>query len=178
MEVLLFMFADILLSHLERYPDMQLEDCVKLAYQNVFGPGHLLKDEQKALKFLKDEMASCASNDDPLYLPIGNGLCRLSLPACKARGITAEQIFPLFAHAAKTVKGDMRDLKSVIREIRDLIDQDALPYDPGMADYFFIRYEDKRYPLMHHSDAYKRAYAPAYRVVWQKQLKDFLKTLR
>ena len=42
MEVLLFMFADILLSHLERYPDMQLEDCVKLAYQNVFGPGHLL----------------------------------------------------------------------------------------------------------------------------------------
>ena len=172
------MFSDILLAHMERYPAMQLEDCVKLAHQSVFGPGHMLKDEKKALKFLKDEMASCKENDDPLYLPIGNGLCRLSLPACKARGITAEQIFPLFSHAAKTVQGDKRELANALREIRDLIDQDALPYDPGMADYFFIQYEDRRYPLMHHSNAYKAAYAPAYRVVWQKQLKDFLKSLR
>ena len=172
------MFSDVLLAHLERYPQMQLEDCVKLAHQSVFGPGHLLKDEKKALKFLRDEMASCKPNDDPLYLPIGNGLCRVSLPACKARGITADMLFPLFAHAAKTVEGDKRELMQAIREIRDLIDRDMLPYDPGMADYFFIQYEDKRYPLMHHSDTYKRLYAPAYRVVWQKQLKAFLKTLR
>ena len=172
------MFSDILLAHMERYPAMQLEDCVKLAHQSVFGPGHMLKDEKKALKFLKDEMASCKENDDPLYLPIGNGLCRLSLPACKARGITAEQIFPLFSHAAKTVQGDKREFHNTIREMKDLIDRDMLPYDPGMADYFFIQYEDRRYPLMHHSDAYKAAYAPAYRVVWQKQLKDFLKSLR
>ena len=165
------MFSDILLSHLERYPAMQLEDCVKLAYQHVFGPGHLLRDSKKALKYLQDEMASCQPNSDPLYLPIGNGLCRVSLPACRERGIAPEQLFPLFAHAAQTVQGDKRALKNVIREIRDLIDQDALPYDMGMADYFFIRYEDQRYPLMHHSAAYKAAYAPAYRVVWQKQFR-------
>ena len=172
------MFSDILLSHLDRYPDMQLEDCVKLACQHVFGPGHLLKDSKKALKYLQDEMASCKPNSDPLYLPIGNGLCRVSLPACREKGITADQLFPLFSHAAITVQGDKKELKQLIREIRDLIDRDLLPYDPGMADYFFIRYEDQRYPMLHHSPIYRAAYAPAYRVVWQKQFKDFLKSLR
>lgn len=172
------MFSDILLTHLERYPDMQLQDCVKLAHQSEFGPGHLLKDENKALKFLKAEMDSCKPNDDPLYLPIGNGLCRLSLPACKQKGITAEQVFKLFSHAAKTVQGDKRNFHKTIQEIKKLLDEDMLPFDPGEADYFFITYEDKGYPMLHHSDVYKKTYAPAYRVVWQKQLKDFLKTLR
>lgn len=172
------MFSDILLSHLDRYPDMQLQDCVKLAHQSEFGPGHLLKDEAKALKFLKTEMDTCTPNDDPLYLPIGNGLCRLNLYACKQKGITPDQVFSLFAHAAKTVQGDKRNFLRSLREIRQLIDEEALPYDPGEADYFFITYEDKHHPLMHHSDVYKAAYAPAYRVVWQKQLKDFLKSLR
>ena len=76
------------------------------------------------------------------------------------------------------VVGNSCELKNCIREMKDLIDQDLLPYDMGLADYFFIRYEDKNYPLMHHSDIYRNAYAPAYRVVWQKQLKGFLKSIR
>lgn len=172
------MFSDVLLAHLERYPRMQLEDCMKLAYQSIFGPGHLIKDEKKARRMLEEELKTCAPNNDPLYLPIGNGLCRLNLFACREKGLTADMIYPLFAHCASTVEGDKRELKNCIREMKDLIDRDLLPYDMGLADYFFIRYEDKNYPLMHHSDIYRNAYAPAYRVVWQKQLKGFLKSIR
>ena len=171
------MFSDVLLSHLDRYPKMQLQDCVKLAYQAEFGPGHLLRDSARALNFLRQEMASAQPNGDPLYLPIGNGLCRVSLPACVQRGLSPEQVFDLFARAALTVKGDKRLFHKTLREIPVLIDEGLLPYDGGEADIFLIQYEDKGCPPLHHSDAYRQAYHPAYRVVWQKQFKDLLHSL-
>ena len=38
--------------------------------------------------------------------------------------------------------------------------------------------EEKGYSAVHHSEAYRAAYHPAYRVVIQKKLKDALKALR
>ncbi len=51
------MLEDILLQHFDRYPQMQPQDAVKLIYQQEFGPGHLIKDEKKALEYLRQEMA-------------------------------------------------------------------------------------------------------------------------
>ena len=43
------MLEDVLLQHFDRYPRMQPQDAVKLIYQQEFGPGHLVKDEKKAM---------------------------------------------------------------------------------------------------------------------------------
>ena len=88
------MLEDILLQHLERYPQMEPQDAVKLIYQQEFGPGHLIRDEKKALEFLRQEMAGAGEPlpGEALYESIGNGLCRLNLRPCKAKGIPAEDI--------------------------------------------------------------------------------------
>ena len=43
--------ALILASHAERYPLMEPTDAVKLIYQNEFGGGHLIRDEESCLNY-------------------------------------------------------------------------------------------------------------------------------
>ena len=53
---------EIFALHLERYPQMQPQDCVKLLYQNEFGPGHSITNENEALEWLKQEMRDSQHN--------------------------------------------------------------------------------------------------------------------
>ena len=41
----------ILITHAKRYPLMQPRDAVKLIYQNEFGGGHLICDEEACLNY-------------------------------------------------------------------------------------------------------------------------------
>ena len=45
----------ILIAHAKRYPLMQPQDAVKLIYQNEFGGGHLIRDEEACLNYLRRE---------------------------------------------------------------------------------------------------------------------------
>ena len=64
----------ILLAHAARYPLIEPTDAVKLIYQNEFGGGHLIWDEEKCLDYLRKEYASVTKNAQmPLYEDIGNG---------------------------------------------------------------------------------------------------------
>ena len=168
------MTADILLAHFERYPRMEAQDAVKLIYQQEFGPGHLIKDEGKCLKTLEAEMAELAPDGkEALYEPIGNGLCRLNLRPCLQRGIPAADICRLFCDTAKAVTGDKKRFWQGVRVLQELADAEETPFEPVLLDLFLARYP-KTCPAMHHSEMYRRLYHPAYRVVSQKRVKDYL----
>ena len=172
------MIEDILLTHFERYPRMEAQDAVKLIYQQEFGPGHMIRDEDKSLKLLKEEMASLApAGQEPLYEPIGSGLCRLNLRPCKAKGIPLEDILRLFAETANGTQGDKKKFSAGIHVLQKLAEEDETPFEPVLLDIFLAKYP-KSCPAVHHSDAYRLAYQPAYRVVSQRKLKDYLKALR
>lgn len=74
----------ILIAHAKRYPLMQPTDAVKLIYQNEFGGGHLIRDEQACLNYLRREYVSVVKDPTvPLYEDIGNGIVRVNLAAVK-----------------------------------------------------------------------------------------------
>ena len=74
----------ILREHAKRYPLMQPTDAVKLIYQNEFGGGHLIRDEQAVLNYLRREYESVEKDSAmPLYEDIGNGIVRVNLAAIK-----------------------------------------------------------------------------------------------
>ena len=173
------MLEDILLQHFDKYPQMQPQDAVKLIYQQEFGPGHLIRDEKKALEFLRQELASAGEplSGETLYESIGNGLCRLNLRPCKAKGIPAEDILRLFLETANGIQGEKKRFTVGIRVLQRLAEEEETPFDPIALDIFLAKYP-KTCPAVHHSEAYRLAYQPAYRVVSQKRVKDYLKTLR
>ena len=168
------MTEDILLEHFSRYPQMKPQDAVKLLYQMEFGPEHMIQDEKKSLKMLCNEMASLRPDpEEALYEGIGGGLCRLNLRACMARNIPAEDINELFVLSSRLSQGDKRRFRRSLDALRSLADQDETPFDPVELDLFLARYPDSL-PAVHHSEAYRNAYRPAYRVVSQKKVKDYL----
>ena len=172
------MLEDILLQHFDAYPQMEAQDAVKLIYQQEFGPEHMIKDGRKALSMIQQEMANLTPvSGEPLYESIGNGLCRLNLRPCKERGIPAEDIARLFVETAQSTQGDKKRFRQGIRVLQKLAEADETPFDPVDLDLFLARYPDSC-PAMHHSEAYRAAYAPAYRIVLQKKVKDYLAARR
>lgn len=157
---------------------MQPQDAVKLVYQSTFGAEHLIRDVKKAGDMLRSEMEILSPDPDgALYEPIGNGLCRLNLRPCLAKGISDADILKLFLSAGET-KGDKKEFRKNLRILQKMAEQDETPFDAAELDYFLILYEEKGYPAVHHSAQYNNAYKPAYRIVPQHQLKSMLKKLR
>ncbi len=170
-------FDEIVMEHADRYPLMQAEDLIKLAYQNAYGPGHLIRDREKARRFFMAEWDICVPNDDPIYLPIGSDLCRVSLYRCREKGIAPESVFDLFCDAAAVIPQDARDVMiDDLNIILDLIESgdlgaDAVPIHLALA-------MEGRVDQPSHSEKYRNAYRPAYRVAKQHAVRRMLRSVR
>ncbi len=173
------MIEDILLWHFSMYPQMEPQDAVKLIYQQAFGAEHMIKAPEKSLAMLKTEMAGLQKGPvkEPLYEPIGNGLCRLNLRPCKERGIPAEDINRLFLETAQSFERDKRLFHKGMAALKQLAEDCETPFSALDLDIYLIGYPQKP-AAVHHSPRYREAYAPAYRVVVQKKLKKYLAGLR
>ena len=68
-------FEKIVLLHAEKYPLMQAQDFVKLAYQAAFGCGHMVKGTENALLRVQSERnntyAVFAEDIGNGYVPVG-----------------------------------------------------------------------------------------------------------
>jgi putative membrane protein insertion efficiency factor len=70
---------DILLEHYQKYPQMELNDFIKLIYQNSFGPRHMHNpSKEDVLKYL-DEEIKVVTNETEIIEEIGNGYVRVYL---------------------------------------------------------------------------------------------------
>ena len=89
--------AQLLQEHFRNHPGMELRDAIKFLYQSSMGGGHLIADPRGALARLEEEWARTegAPALSPTE-PLGGGLCRLSLAACKGLGLAPSTVFALF----------------------------------------------------------------------------------
>lgn len=79
--------AQLLQEHFRNHPGMELRDAIKFLYQSSMGGGHLIADPSGALARLEEEWEQTGSDPaSPPTEPLGGGLCRLSLAACKGLG--------------------------------------------------------------------------------------------
>lgn len=156
----------ILLEQAARYPCMQPQDAVKLLYQRAFGCGHLIEDLAAATAFAAREMA--AVPEDGGALPsesIGGGLCRLSLRAPQVRALGAEALARMMAHTAARHEADPARFARELDELTALTRVSLLPFSAEALDDYLRAYRAQGMPPARHSEAYRAAYAPAYRVV-------------
>ena len=154
--------APLLEQHVRSHPELELQDAIKFLYQSCMGSGHLGLDSQTVLTYLEAEWADVEGEADvPPTEPLGNGLCRLSLAACKGQGLDPATLAALFLHTAQTVTPDRQALEESLNLLY------SLPLPRAEVDRVLEDYRKAGMPAVHHSDRYRRAYAPAYRVVEQ-----------
>ena len=154
----------ILIAHAKRYPLMQPTDAVKLIYQNEFGGGHLIRDEEACLNYLRREYTSVTKDPTvPLYEDIGNGIIRVNLAAVKPEDL--EQLGRAFIDSAAKHKGTMDRFLNKLEVLRKLANEGVFNFDTNALNAYMSEYEAAGYPAVSHSPEYRKAYKPAYRII-------------
>lgn len=162
---------DILKEHCMQYPKMEITDAVKLIYQNEFGGGHMIADEEKSLLRLKEEYGQVQKNQtfcrkETIFEPIGNGLVRIYLDS----GLLEENLETVnrfFKETANSHKGTIDGFENKLSVFVEACKNRELPFSAEEAESFIGDYKKNGYPAVSHSEIYRTAYRPAYRVVWE-----------
>jgi hypothetical protein len=162
-------FVDQLLSaHLERYPAMQLDDIYKLLHQAALGPGHAVDNPAAARKRLDQEMAalgkSCAEPLRDIISPDGR-LGRVHLRSYLAAGGSPDALHHAFVETANSYPASPDKLAKFCGCLGDLAAAGSMPFAREDVLAYFEKIARDGYPVVHHSEAFRHAYLPAYRVI-------------
>ena len=160
-------FGFYLKKQIELHPSMQMQDVLKMCYQAVFGVEHMLEDVTKAKQYFQQEYeATPASFSVPLYEPISEDFCRINLAAWKARNLAPEELFELFVASAKhVVPGTRTDLNNCAKSAEKLMAKGLFPFSLEEWREYYVNYKNSGIVPVHHSDVYREAEKPAYRIV-------------
>ncbi len=160
----------ILAAHSARYPKMAPTDAVKLIYQNEFGGGHLIRDEQACLTFLAREYAATEHNGSaPLTESIGNGIVRVNLAALRPEEL--EKLGRAFLRSAAEHRGDRGRFEEKLGVLRRVTAAGVFPFTLRELDDYLETYRNAGFPPVSHSEPYREHYRPAYRIVLEAYLK-------
>ena len=160
--------GQLLGQHRQRYPRAALADIYKLLHQAALGPGHAVTDAASAHATLTSEAASLGAGPaDPLVDPISpdGRLARIHLRAYVAAGHDLDKLAEAFVQTAATYTGSRDKLAKFCACLGDLADAGGIPFSRAQVDTYFDSIVAQGYPVVHHSEDYRTAYRPAYRVV-------------
>lgn len=147
----------LLREHQRLYPQLTEVDLVKLVYQNEFGSGHFVSNEEASLARLEKEVSELQTAEGHLFESIGNGLARLHLRIL-GQALPLRTVNRFFVLTAARKQGSVEGFEVKLQLLREL-------YPGGALESFLEEYKKAGYPPMSHSDRYKEHYAPSYRVV-------------
>lgn len=148
----------LLQLHLETHPKAEIRDAVKFLYQATFGGGHMIPDPNVSYAYLCREWASlpksrvAAETED-----LGNYI-RLDLSVLER--ISPKTLNAMFVASAKDVP---QDKTQFIECLNAFMERNF--FDKEKVSAYLKNYEASGYPAVHHSDAFRDAYTPAYRIV-------------
>ena len=156
----------VLRRHARKYPMMQPTDAVKLIYQNVFGGGHLIRDPEGCINILQREYENTPQDPHaPLLESIGNGLVRVMLNAIDASDYSIRQLGEDFIRSSEVHKGNLNGFLIKLDVLRKVTASGAFGFTPEELEAYLEAYKEAGYPMVSHSEQYRKAYKPAYRIL-------------
>lgn len=158
--------TEFLLAQCRAYPALRPEDLLKALHQSVFGCGHFVTDEAAGLRLLREELSPLpAAGDGPSLETLDGPFCRLHLQYLTESGLAPRTLYRLFALSAEGPAGDGAALEEKLRCLLDLAEAGRLPFSCEEAARAVEAWRTAGFPACHHSEAFRAAYAPAYRVI-------------
>lgn len=154
-------FEKVVLLHAEKYPLMQAQDFVKLAYQAAFGCGHMVSGMENAFLRVQSER----KNMDFVFTEdIGNGYVRLHLSGGEypLSDETAARMFVLSAEAVSENKDVFWAFTDTLKNLSH--HKKIAPSEDKIA-IALEKFERGDFAPVSHTEAYRAAYNPAYRVI-------------
>lgn len=164
----------LLVSHANRYPQMGIQDAYKLLYQGSMGSEHLLDSVEE---FEGDLLAEWENLEGDDRIPIWENIrpdgqiVRFYLAPYKARGGQTSQLLTMCYWSSTLFEGNLDDLKTswetLVRICHEKRWNKFSPDEIAEFDHWLKKYQ---FPPVHHTEAYRKAYHPSYRLLQRKFL--------
>ncbi len=167
----------LLVTHANRYPLMSVQDVYKLLYQGAMGSEHF----QDSFKDFEDDLANewqSVKADDSMPIwenirPDGR-IVRFYLAPFKAREGQITQLLTLSYWTTTLYEGSLDNLKSSWETFGKIChDKKWTKFPIDEVDAFDNWLKRNQFPPVHHSESYRKAYQPSYRLL----LREFLSVL-
>ena len=153
-----------LLAHYHEHPKMNVQDLCKYLHQSTFGCEHLVTDEQAAMDRIREEAGRLDESACAMVEPLDGPFSRVHLGYLQT-GLSANTLGNLLRLSSKQCAHDVVELERKIEIARTLVAERLLPFDECDFSNALDKWGERGYTALHHSDAYRAAYKPAYRVI-------------
>lgn len=157
------------------HPSMQPRDVYKMLFQAVFGAEHLLQDKEAAKIYFQKEFDRVESADEPLYEQIGQETFRVNLAAWKKQELPQDWLFNLFVCSVDWVRKDrhksQQNFWQLAEEAKALVNEGGFAFSGEEFERYTQEYKEGGVRAVHHSEAYRMAEQPAYRLVIEEYVR-------
>ena len=168
--------SNLIINHLKLRPMALPRDIYKLLYQGVFGVGHIISDH--AWEVLVEEAGRIDLDDhlgDPLFEPVSPDgfMVRVNLRQYINMGGDLETLFRVMKESAK-VQGEKEVFLDYWGQFKAMVNMGKLEF--SLSDIWGLDESIERDGVkpLHHTEVYREAYYPAYRVVVQKVYEEMM----
>ena len=160
----------LLLEHYNKYPKLEVQDILKFIFQSACGCEHMVSDYQRALEYIRYEYADMLPQE-PQIDALDGDYSRVHL-ACIGIYFTSEQLADMFIRSARPEPDAKAKIEEKLSVARGLIESGQIKLDLNEFDAATEEWKNLGFPAIHHSDKFKAAYHPAYRVIHNDLLGD------
>ena len=154
---------EFLTAQCTAYPQLQPEDLLKGLHQSVFGCGHFV--DEKAEDYLRKELETLEPSEGPEVEPLDGGFCRVHLRYLEKYGLAPRTLFRLFWLSGIEQVGNAAQMEEKLEILLRMASAQRLPVGYGEVRALVEEWRRAGYPACHHSERFRRAYRPAYRVI-------------
>lgn len=159
-------------EHYKKYPNLQLPDLLKYMFQSSFGCEHLIACPEAAEEYIKKEAEQWGTLTEAYTEPLAGDYCRVHLGYIR-EGLNPATLAKLFFLSAGHVEDGRERLEEKIAALMEAVEEGLLPFEKATVEETIEKWREAGYPACHHSEAFRAAYAPAYRLV-KKEYAAFL----
>ena len=153
-----------LIEHNRAYPGLLAKDIFKFLYQSAFGCEHAVTSYEAALAYIRREAATIDQSTPPQIDRLDGSYSRVHLSWLNG-GLRPETLARMFCLSAQVEEGGHEALQEKLAVARELIEGGKLSLDLAEFDRELALWAKTDYSAVHHSEAFRAAYRPAYRVI-------------
>ncbi|MBE7091969.1 MAG: hypothetical protein E7365_02175 [Clostridiales bacterium] len=154
----------LLIDYCKRYPELQVQDIFKFLYQSAFGCEHLVASCEKVTERIFEEYTHSVFYEDDEIDKLDGNYVRVPLTYID-RGLSIKTLCKLFMLSAKKEVDGSENLENKLKIAGQLAEENLIPFSKEDFIKEKITWQKKGYPPVHHSENYRKAYNPSYRVI-------------
>lgn len=161
------------LEYCKENTQLNISDLFKFLYQSCFGCEHLVSDYDKALRWIVEEALQSKDDDLPCVEYLDGEYCRIHLKALTSKE-ELEWLCRAFIDSSKKHPEGRARLEEQLRLLIEYSGTGVIGFDKDELEREADRWREQGFPPIHHSEAFREAHHPAYRVVLKRYAQELL----